>query len=155
MRAFDLGWAAGLIDGEGCFSVYAAPKKRTISIRLLIRVVLSDLPNNVVALRKLQRLFGGTIRERKKQKSWKPGAREQRVWGVFEKASIEAAKKLLPFLVIKRRTASVFLRIARLREKKNENLRRILELRDGLNHRPETRHRNYRTASMLLDGVVC
>jgi hypothetical protein len=152
MTVADLAWAAGLIDGEGCFSVGASPTRSSISTRLRLRVVLSELPSNLDALRKLQSMFGGTIRSRPRQKSWRTGARDQWEWCLSGDRSVDAAALLSRYLVIKKQTARLYLQIATLRKLPVVDLRELLTLRDQLNYRPATRHPNYLTAEVLLKG---
>ena len=105
MRKTYLAWVAGVIDGEGCLSVNFQIHARTITPYFVIRVVLADFEENRRALKRLQRGLGGYVRNRNKQKSWKPGAHAQVEWGVRTKGNILIVKALLPYLVIKKSAA--------------------------------------------------
>ena len=96
---FEVGWAAGMLDGEGHINLIRQTRAAGFSYALQVDVTNTDHR----ALAELKRLFGGTIKER--------AARENRraVWRWYLTAS--AARDLLillePHLRIKREEAQV------------------------------------------------
>jgi hypothetical protein len=83
-------WAAGIIEGEGCFEI----SKKDRNCR--ITVAMTDLD----ILERLQQLFGGTIISLKRYEEhhkpcwkWRVGKRE---------AVTEAIEKMLPWLGLRR-----------------------------------------------------
>jgi hypothetical protein len=57
MNSHDLAWAAGFLDGEGCFTLYARRKRPNP----IYRGHISATQVNITPLKKLVNLFGGTI----------------------------------------------------------------------------------------------
>lgn len=65
VSTIDIGWTAGIIDGEGCLSVVKSGNH--IDLIFGVTLILAISEENVV--KKLQRLWGGKIREVKKNES--------------------------------------------------------------------------------------
>lgn len=88
----ELAYLAGLIDGEGCFSVGDNPR---------LRIVLQS--RDKFALERIQEIFGGRLNHRKPQASWKPNCSDQWEWTVQRQEELYAlCVALLPYLHIKR-----------------------------------------------------
>jgi hypothetical protein len=101
----DLAWAAGIIDGEGCISIFkCSPKSKPGSQRsytLYVRVGNSSFPMT----KKLQRLFGGGIGFRPAGR-WKSKLPEYK-WNVSTHKAVSCLKLILPYLVAKKDQAEV------------------------------------------------
>jgi enoyl reductase-like protein len=89
----DVAWAAGFLDGEGHFGARSnGPALEAVQVK-------TDAP-----LRRLQRLFGGSITKR-------GGDHPAFVWRLHGQADTRLALlMLIPHLVVKRREAEVLLR---------------------------------------------
>lgn len=87
-------WAAGFIDGEGCFYAGVTSRGRT-QARLQVG------QNDRFALELLQELFGcGSIYV----------SRDTHVWTVGKGSDLQRViERVLPYLVVKRRQAEAFL----------------------------------------------
>jgi hypothetical protein len=96
MKTRDLAWAAGIIDGEGCFSSQIS--RWLVYFR--IEVVNTD-PRMVL---ELKRIFGGTVHPKRKAKgNWRPTW----TWQVMGKTALEVARLVRPFLVCKQVQADI------------------------------------------------
>ena len=114
MNEADLGWAAGFLDGEGYFSIYArgsagVGQGQDRMPRALVRV---NQARTRVPLDKLRRLFGGSIHEASRRT-----VVGKRVWG-WQWQSAASMRLHLPLLIphmtVKQREAELILEFVRL-----------------------------------------
>jgi len=96
----DKAWAAGFLDGEGCFQLAKAnPSKRHLRPRysLIIRCTNTNLP----ALERLQSLFGGAIHACKRD--LRGAYRPTWTWNLCGKGKVlRALRQIFSYLTIKR-----------------------------------------------------
>src|ERR1035437_3226440 len=110
-------WLAGLIDGDGCFSVTTTGKTPTgnprKSFTSKIRVVLTEKDKFV--LDKIQSFAGGTISIRRLSQYDNyhlKNTNDQYEWRISGQENCKnMAETLLPFLVLKKQTCSKFLEV--------------------------------------------
>ena len=100
MEPVDIGWAAGIIDGEGCILLSRNKKRGCFTLR--VHVVNTD-PYMLI---KLKKLFGGSIHE-SNAKTDLPHWKFKWVWVVVSKDAEIALETLIPFLVTKREQAEL------------------------------------------------
>jgi hypothetical protein len=105
MNKSDWAYIAGLFDGEGCVSAATYCKNSRQYIVACIHITNTHLP----VLRKVRRLLGGRIR--KKNGSGQNTRRQAWTWYVGYREAIPILYRLLPFLVIKRSEALLFIRL--------------------------------------------
>ena len=95
MRIRDLAWAAGIVDGEGCITLYKATTNSGIAYVMKVTVVNTSL----TMLQRLHTLFGiGYIgirprRSKKHKRIW--------IWEVTTKNAEVVLKAIQPYLVAK------------------------------------------------------
>ena len=90
----DIAWAAGILEGEGCFGFYKV--KNHSYKQILIRCKMTD---NDIILR-LQSIFGGYIRPRKPKKETNKPLWE---WSLYKQADVAVViLKILPYLGVRR-----------------------------------------------------
>lgn len=92
-----LGWAAGIVDGEGCIRL--ARNKRANRPNDSWSIVVAVSNTDIAMLHKLKELLGGNIVKR----SAPPMAhyKQQWRWQVFSKEAVAVLQKILPWLVTK------------------------------------------------------
>src|SRR5260221_9513173 len=104
----ELGWIAGIIDGEGCIDVGKRTpptyKGRT-QWRCILRVVNTD-PRIIF---RLEELCGGAVQ---KPRLLRPGTRPAYEWTLGAQPAALLLTELLPFLVGKRDQAEIAIRFA-------------------------------------------
>lgn len=101
-----LGWAAGMLDGEGTIGLYKH-NKRTNQVTLKVSIGNTYKP----ALEFLQQFFNGWGSLYPLTKY--PGRKQVYAWCVSARQASEVVKKLAPYLIIKRAQAAVALEWAR------------------------------------------
>ncbi len=119
MSELDIAWAAGFIDGDGCFS--------SSNTGVFIRVAHTHKPT----LDFLQKTFGGTLHEHNHGRP----AHYKRVWrwAVWGDTAKEVALQLLPYLKEKKEQAAILINILDLRVGRgNKRPVEVKELRDSL-----------------------
>ena len=101
----ELGYLAGMIDGEGCINYYKSKSKSSkIGYTFVARLFITN--TNLECLLYLQRLFGfGALRERTKQ------ARRKKSWNLDfapreTRVILEAVQ---PYLIIKKQQAQLMI----------------------------------------------
>jgi hypothetical protein len=104
LDAAQLGWAAGIIDGEGSIGVYCNNHRH---YKLQITVANTD-PRMVL---KLQDILGGAVCTHKRQLSTR---KNYFIWSASARQAHEILEILLPFFVAKKEQAMVALEFARL-----------------------------------------
>lgn len=104
----DLAWAAGFLDGEGCFTLVKMSGATNPSQRSLY---VGASQSTREPLEKLQSLFGGklSIRSRPTDKGT-----VMHVWLLGQRSAVvaEFIPQVLPYLVVKRREAEILLEFA-------------------------------------------
>lgn len=107
-RQLDLAWAAGFLDGEGCFTLSKQSGPTHPSQRALH---VSASQTRREPLDKLQGLFGGKVKEHSRTTEkgtviW--------VWILGQRSSVvqEFIPQVLPYLVVKKREAEILLEFA-------------------------------------------
>lgn len=92
----DLAWAAGFIDGEGCFYISRTMRgKRPVFMAGLSVSQVSDLP-----LQKLTDILGGKVYNQRKPPN--PKWADIWQWRAHSASALRAAEALIPYLVLKR-----------------------------------------------------
>lgn len=108
-----IAWAAGLFDGEGCISIgRVCPTKlnglRNPSYRLTVKVTMGD----AVAVRRFAGIIGvGSVQNHVNATEKLNGSIS---WVAMARKGETAIKKILPFLVTKRKEAIIALRFMAL-----------------------------------------
>lgn len=94
LRPTDLAWAAGFLEGEGCFSLGGKASGISITVPQV----------NPDPLRRLQNFFGGSINQKSQAKS---GFNSQPifVWLLCGENATELARAIHPWMSEKRQTA--------------------------------------------------
>jgi LAGLIDADG endonuclease len=94
-----LDYAAGFIDGEGCFNI--GRQRSAFAPRIMV------VNTNLKVLEKFQAAFGGDIvrTEAKNQPTWKP----RYTWRLSHWKALELAEQLYSRLVIKKKQAFAFI----------------------------------------------
>ncbi len=94
-----LAWAAGFIDGEGTISLYKrTDRKNEFTVRL------SVVNTKIIALERLQAMFGGSIHPMYKEndrRNWKSSF----IWVCSHKGAHDAIARLEPYLLLKHEQA--------------------------------------------------
>jgi hypothetical protein len=99
----DFAWAAGFLDGEGCFRVVSHPAPSGV---IAWRIHLSAGQKKIEPLLKLQRMFGGAIR--------KHNSKNAHYWLITNPAEVrQIVPLLLPYLTVKQPEAYNLLLYAR------------------------------------------
>jgi len=98
LRRIDLAYAAGFVDGEGCFRFCSGSPR--LSVANCYPAVLTDLC----------KFFGGSVRQENSRRNGR--CRVAHVWSIGGDACISATRLLLPYLKEKQAQA-VWLLLAR------------------------------------------
>jgi hypothetical protein len=104
VRKVDLAWAAGIVDGEGCLSRIVTKNPRGISMSLVVVTSMVHRPT----ISRLQKIVGGKIPYPKRGKR-KPREKQQWTTYVLGRDAIRAIELLHPYLVTKKKIASLWL----------------------------------------------
>jgi hypothetical protein len=107
----DYAWAAGFLDGEGCFGIYQYRNKRSTIHHASREARISCAQVKTEPLEKLSWLFGGTVRFCR-QTDYGSTLHQ---WHLSSGASVRNCIELvLPFLVNKKEEAEIVLEFAKL-----------------------------------------
>lgn len=100
----ELGWAAGVVDGEGCICIYGRPQRVTKKgVRALALVINVGNTDPRMPLR-MQELFGGAYsRLAEKRVNRKPAFQ----WLLTGRPAGECIRLIYPYLVIKKEQAEI------------------------------------------------
>lgn len=93
----DFAYLAGILDGEGCFSIFRGGKRPRIDYTGRLYVVSTDR----VLIDWLYDRFGGHRYSRKTRQGWKTKFE----WVIDRRAATNICVSVLPYLVIKREQA--------------------------------------------------
>lgn len=101
----DIAWAAGIIDGEGCITIYGRPgrvsKKGVRATALILNVTNTD-PRMLV---KLRFMFGGNLQKCGGKR--RPNQRPCFAWMITGKPCAKVLRMVQPYLVVKREQADI------------------------------------------------
>jgi hypothetical protein len=105
----ELGWAAGILDGEGCIGLWP-DSRRPYSARMSVYIANTDER----MLLEFQRLFGGTVTPRKTAAMGAgfkrvPIIKPQWVWQAHGASAIPVLEAVLPYLICKKEKAELCL----------------------------------------------
>lgn len=98
MKAVDLAWAAGFIDGEGYIGVDRCGQNTNGYISYTVSLKVAQVVR--APLDKLQKLFGGKIREMANT-----GGNTIYHWRLFGDKALPVLQRLLPYLIVKHKAA--------------------------------------------------
>lgn len=115
----DLKYLAGFIDGEGCFNFSEC---RT---SLIPRILITN--TNLKVLQKIKAKYGGDIYSSvvKNSPHWKP----RHVWRLQHANCLKLTEELVPYLIIKKRQAKLFMNYQKSRPGKGNKLSVKLKLK--------------------------
>jgi hypothetical protein len=109
-KSHQLAWAAGFIDGDGFITIQDRTSKVKDKIYNGFYVRLGCCQASETPLKELQRIFGGTIREKNSgPNKEKYNRKTQYIWCLSTKQACEAIQQLLPYLVHKKEVAQLAL----------------------------------------------
>ena len=115
-------WSAGFMDGEGTITIKRIKRGKFNKLYHLPYISCAQVnkPNNVVALKILQELFGGSLAYYIQKPKFK-NCIDTVTWNVTSKKALDCAKRLLPYLVIKNKQAKLLIEFSNLfiRERKH------------------------------------
>ena len=111
----DLAWAAGFLDGEGCFQIGRYFDKRKGYQRYMARVGATQKRREPLDF--LQRMFGGTIVGRF-NKNWNT---TYWFWYLATQQAVSAAEKLIPYLRLKRAEAETLIEFRAIMARRYRN----------------------------------
>lgn len=105
----DIGWAAGIIDGEGCISAYGYAKKKSTGKNWCFSVAVAN--TDIRILHRLKELWGGKIIKMSAQPlenrpCWR--------WYLYSQKACEFLQVLRPYLVSKGEQADLALEFGKL-----------------------------------------
>jgi hypothetical protein len=107
MTDFEIGWCAGIIDGEGCIRI----QRHTFGLVVIVG------STNLEMLLKLRDLWGGNISPKKSgiKEHWKPYF----LWQITGRKAFPMLESILPHLVVKQKQATIALGLKDLLCKQN------------------------------------
>lgn len=103
-----LAWVAGLLDGEGAFSIKRSQRNGRYHYQIWLVCGMSDIPQNRKALTKLQELFGGNVSSQKEKLNM--NRKDKISWAVVSQDALKCLKRILPYLVIKKDQAELLIK---------------------------------------------
>lgn len=129
MKPEDIGWVAGIFDGEGCVHVSKATTPYGVQYQLKLSVSNTD-PGMIC---RLVRLLGGNFRPEKQ----KGNRKEVYKWYIQGRGAIRVIKLMLPYLVTRKEQAEVALEFERTyqRDSWGKVPEEYVEARSEIRHR--------------------
>lgn len=107
-------WAAGFIDGDGCFCLFRSSPKARDGVR---SVSISAGNNGIASLEELQSLFGGRVHLSHKTSA----GNDHWQWHLSGAQNVrEAIVQLLPYLIEKREIAEVVFAYAAMMKRRGK-----------------------------------
>jgi hypothetical protein len=103
-----IGWTAGVVDGEGCVGIYSRGRDRPDEFRLHVTVANTDERMLV----RLRELWGGRYDPHSRRT--KTNERQVWSWTVHDRAAGRLLETVLPHLVIKKEQAEIALEFVSL-----------------------------------------
>ena len=144
-----IAWAAGFLDGEGCFSIKRYRKHGQGEYLYYVAMISCGQvakPDGIIAIEKLKELFGGSI-----SKYYLTRNRSDVVsWMVTSNNARNCIEKLLPYLIVKKSQAIILQefvnslrpngkRQGKLSEQETQRRREFFERISKLNSKGTTR----------------
>lgn len=105
----DAAYIAGLLDGEGCFTMQWSDRKRDSA--LSPRIVLCMCSERAVEW--FSKTIGNSYREKTSPSLNKNGIHKQYRCNISGSRASSLAKRIIPYLKVKRRQAELFVRFAK------------------------------------------
>lgn len=96
-------WAAGLLDGEGCFSITSCTNRKKAHLRPVFSAVITVSMVRPEAIHKLHEIVGGTLGRTRDEY----GPIYQ--WRAYASKAAAICETLLPYLVLKHRQAEILI----------------------------------------------
>lgn len=112
MKETDIAWAAGFLDGEGCFHMYESTSKGHSSVRAAIK---ANQAIHRAPIEKLHNLFGGSIWERNQKTVTNKPVYEWQVQSAD--AILRIIPLIAPYLIVKKPQAELILELSQYRQK--------------------------------------
>lgn len=112
-RLTDVCWAAGFLDGEGCFTVTQSlevPRRDLPRITPRHRIVVDAVNTKRAPIEKLLSIFGGSIRLIVRKN---PRHRPVWRWQIGSERAVCCIRALRPFLVVKQEVADLVVEYAK------------------------------------------
>jgi len=142
----DIIYCAAFFDGEGCVHIAKENRKRLVVPLYAGYVVIVQGERQSAVLYKYQKLFGlGTIMTQRKAKdNWQSVDR----WQLSAKAAEQFLRKILPYLIVKKEQAIIFLEYRETfdiqggKGGKQQTSKRILDIRENCRLRLKEAKRN-------------
>lgn len=135
MTPAEMGWVAGILDGEGCIGLYRN-SVRGVPKNHALRVSVGNCDGRIIE--RLQELCGGRVRVAKRQAN--PRWRTQILWDVSGYEALKLLEIMEPFLIGKAAEARLALQVVMVGRHRrrtpeqvqfNENLRQQLRVFKG------------------------
>lgn len=101
-------YLAGIIDGEGCITITKATHKKAGRLGYCYRPVLHVANTHVNVMVLLQRQTG--LGRARKFDDARPNRKERWQWMIWSQQAAQIVRRVLPFLIIKKKQAMIFLR---------------------------------------------
>lgn len=115
MKDFSLEYISGFVDGEGCITLSRAYRKdMRDDVWGIIQIALSDKKDNIEILSQFNLKFGGYLKKFTKRNK---NQNDVIFWRLQSQKAANLARKLLPYLFLKRRQAEILIRYSELRDK--------------------------------------
>ncbi len=106
----DIRYVAGLVDGEGCISIYVEKRApRSGQKRPAVVVHFTVEMTHAGIIQALHEQFGGSIYHRKTSRN--PNAKERYCWNISQRSAVPLLKRLLPHLRVKKQQAELALKL--------------------------------------------
>jgi hypothetical protein len=115
-NTFDFAYAAGYIDGDGCFNIGKTSIKGRISKKYIASTIVTS--TNIEIIKWFKDNFGGSIQSSKKIIK---GQKQLHYFVMKSNASKEFLKHVYPYLVEKRNHANIFLNFINTKDHKEKN----------------------------------
>lgn len=128
MDDIQLAWAAGLLDGEGSFSIKRVTRNGVVHYQLWLVCGMAHIEPNERAIRELHSLFDGHVGIHTSK-----GNRLNTItWTVVSQKALVCLERVAPYLRVKKRQAELLIEfqrtcISRTGPKKNANKLRLQE----------------------------
>lgn len=108
-RSHQLAWAAGFIDGDGFITIQDRTTKYKDKVYKGMYVRLGVNQVSQKPLEELQKIFGGTVRERNGGNKDGFNRKQQYQWCLSTSAACDAIKQIMPYLRNKSEVAELAL----------------------------------------------
>lgn len=102
MKKVDIAYIAGIIDGEGCISIWRRHRVKSSDVYYTAICVSMGMTSEWM-IRWMQMLFGGSVYKNKRH----PLHKDSWQWNVRNERAMEMIKLILPYLKLKRGQAEL------------------------------------------------